>query len=73
MYHYLHGTLPVLALNGMQVPIIYCTHTGTGMFTRSKSRRKIRKVVAKTEQNADDDTSIHTNPSTSMGMCQYVY
>jgi hypothetical protein len=30
-------------------------------------------VVAKTEQNADDDTSLNTNPSTSKGMCQYTY
>jgi hypothetical protein len=27
------------------------------------------KVVAKTEQNADDDASVHTNPSTGKGMC----
>ncbi len=29
-------------------------------------------MVANTEQNADGDASVHTNPSTSKGMCQYV-
>jgi hypothetical protein len=26
-------------------------------------------VVAKTEQNVDDDASVHMNPSTGKGMC----
>ncbi len=28
-------------------------------------------MVAKTEQNADDDASVCMNPSTGKGMCQY--
>jgi hypothetical protein len=30
-------------------------------------------MVAKKEENADDDASLNTNPSTGMGMCQYAY
>jgi hypothetical protein len=57
----------------MPVPIMYCTHTGIGMFTRSTSRRQICKVVAKTEENADDDASLNTIPITGKGMCEYAY
>ena len=30
-------------------------------------------MVAKKEENADDDASLNTNPSTGTGMCQYTY
>jgi hypothetical protein len=30
-------------------------------------------MVAKKEENADDDASLNTNPSTGMGMYQYAY
>ncbi len=42
-------------------------------FTRSSSRRKIHEVVAKTEQNVDDDASQNTMASTGTGTCQYEY
>ncbi len=58
----------------MPVPVMYCTHTGTGTFHKINLKDEVnRKVVAKAKQNADDDASLNTNPSTGKGMCQYAY